>query len=639
MAEQQLITLSEGRNNELRDKLGGLFLSMEKNLSLQTKTLDGMYKLQIQRYTEDKDRYNDEARKERLASDVSDAVAPQTPEVKNNNNNDSDNDDEQTANSIGQLLSTVIGGLSIAGIVKTMVGLGWRTLIATAIGNFVQKSIENFFDDPATEENEGEQGWKATFAESLGSAATWGFIGSMFGRRLALAGAVIGALIPFGADMVEGFNNMFGTELDPVFWGNIAAGIGGLLAIYLPGMIFRAVSAGISRMRLPPITPDDMDNTSGGTRGNAKGAGIRANVLQNLPDDQLRSRGIIRTLNDQTGRYSYNYAQGSGRSGTVSNEALTELLDEITDKNNLDEKISSVNNPKLRMLMRGLAIAGYAYSAYQLWQIWSGQGDYANYSTAEKTEASGGVVGGLLGGIGGAALAGAIIGAFGTSIGPWGTVAGLLAGGALGGFAGSWLGGEMASFAYGGAESAPPPEIDAAIKAAIAESAGIDASSPVLTAQGTIAPRSVDPMPEITAQGIASMAQQRDQGEWMNTYGDLYNADGTMRDEYTSDYNRLTRYFVNRNSTAAPVSSVAPTAPGVTTDDYIGATAAEIAAANAFNATLANFRVPGPAPVTVISSSPAHTSVASPTYNNSTTNIFQTVDHSSSLSNTTLPFQ
>ena len=77
MAEQQLITLSEGRNNELRDKLGGLFLSMEKNLSLQTKTLDGMYKLQIQRYTEDKDRYNDEARKERLASDVSDAVAPQ----------------------------------------------------------------------------------------------------------------------------------------------------------------------------------------------------------------------------------------------------------------------------------------------------------------------------------------------------------------------------------------------------------------------------------------------------------------------------------------------------------------------------------------------------------------------------------
>ena len=442
-----IITLSEARNDMLREKLGGLFLSMEKNLSVQTDTLKGMYKLQKTAYSEERETRRDSERSERLKTEAVEEAAnqnaPQTPQI----------DEEKTKNGVAGgllgLLGNVFRGLNIG----TIIGLiGKGALYATVAGlvhGFVETTIEDLFEKLGLETGDGTVA--STFADNLGTAAAWGVIGAFFGRRIALLlpGAFLGYQL--GKAAVEKFNDIFGTNLDPEFWGYIGGAIGGLLALRLPGLILGAIAAGIAKLRLPPIFPDPDDiNVRPGTPGanqrpqsNTPSA-QRSSLLSKLSTEDLGKSGITRTIDD-AGRQQY---QRNGR--IMSSSDLNDAVDEI-----LEAKRGKVN-ARIGGLMKVLGGLGMAYSAYRLYEI-----SASDMSPDDKAKAYSSEFGALFGGIGGAAIAAALLGAGGSAIPGYGTVAGMLAGGVAGGFAGSWLAGNLADWAIGGNSPEPiPSEIE-----------------------------------------------------------------------------------------------------------------------------------------------------------------------------------
>lgn len=441
-----IITLSEARNDMLREKLGGLFLSMEKNLSVQTDTLKGMYKLQKTAYSEERETRRDNERSERLKTEAVEEAAnqnaPQTPQI------DEEKAKSGAAGGLLGLLGNVFRGLSIPKIIG-LIGKG--VLYATVAGlvqGFVETTIEDLFAKLGLETGDGTVA--STFAENLGSAAAWGVIGSFFGRRIALLlpGAFLGYKL--GSAAVEKFNEMFGTNLDPEFWGYIGGAIGGLLALRLPGLILGAIAAGIAKLRLPPIFPDPDDvNTRPGTpRPNQRPqsnnpAAQRARFLADLSDKDLADRNITRTT-DQAGRQQY---QRNGR--IMSSNDLNEAVDEI-----LDAKRARVNG-RIGGLMKVLGALGLAWSAYRVYEIYE-----SDKTPDEKAQAYSEEFGGLFGGIGGAAIAAGLLGLAGSAIPGWGNVAGMLAGGIAGGFAGSWLAGNIAQWAIGGTTEPVPSEFE-----------------------------------------------------------------------------------------------------------------------------------------------------------------------------------
>ena len=499
----ELITLQDRTNDALRDKLGDLFMSMEKNLSLQTKTLQGMYKLQVtdSAYVREKDR---DAAREKLSkidenTSESSNYEAQVPQVE-------EKEKGGLLKQIGAaILSTItgaLGGLTLTGVLS-------KAALALIIGSFLKGAIE----EALTEAGVGED-----LTTAIGDAIGWAALGSIFGKRIALAlgiGSLVGSGVRAG---IRWWNDEMlargiDLQLDEDFWGMVGQGIGTLFALALPSMIWRAVSAGLSRLKIPGFNPNNggPNGATTSTRVPNQGRGREA-LLRNLPDDELNRRGIVRTINQQTGRVTYNYngsSNANGRTGLVDNRALAGMLDEFEETNRTR---LGVRNARLAGIMRALQIAGLAYSAYQLYQIHEGLGDYADLTEGEKAEAYGSVLGGLFGGFGGAALAATILGALGTSVPVAGNIAGVLAGGVLGGFAGSYLGAEIGQFIHNGSA---PDEWGSTIP---------EPSGAALAAQASLDAGTLDPEQNVFLQTVPSSMRPDGQPGRTGMAGDEMNA-------------------------------------------------------------------------------------------------------------------
>lgn len=435
------ITINPNQSEALREKLGDLFVSIEKNISVQTKTLRDMYDLQKDSFLTEKNRIEDQKRADRFAKDEDNIGAgSQTPNVKGNDNGNVDG--EATGKSVTSFLSSIIGGISVPAV---LAGIG-VSLLATVARGYIERLITTAFGEDTDGDGEGDvtpTGFKMDLLDAVMNAGVFGFIGTFLGRRVRGILAV-GAFFYTIADRVrQKLEEGFGVELNDDLWSSIGALIGGAIALVLPGMIARGLARGFAAVRPPnPNSRGPSIGAGGGANANAN-QNARSRLLQSMTDDALEDNGIRRTF-DGAGRPRYT---DMSTNRIATNDVLNRVLDQVNE-----QKLQAATG-RLRLLMRGLMAAGFAYSAYRLYDVYNDP----NLSSAEKTEQMSTEIGALLGGAGGAALAGVLMGVLGTSIGPWGTALGLVAGGAAGGLAGGWLAGQMAEYVLGSGGTDPLP--------------------------------------------------------------------------------------------------------------------------------------------------------------------------------------
>lgn len=206
------------------EKFNKVFGSIEKQLLMQSSFLESIYNIQTQRLDMDRDRDKREAA--RLAA----LAAQGTEETIGGADKSGAVTDLGTANDqqkesilsklipgignfIGSLFGT-IGGKGLAGLGSKVLGAGTLAILAPAIGDFVAgftRAALNDMDLPVSDI------FKSNLAASLGNAAEWTAIGSIFGRKFAfifgtgslLSDAITAAM---GIDANKKFIDAFGVE-------------------------------------------------------------------------------------------------------------------------------------------------------------------------------------------------------------------------------------------------------------------------------------------------------------------------------------------------------------------------------------------------------------------------------------------
>jgi hypothetical protein len=174
------------------EKFGALFASMERQLVMQSSFLESMYNMQVARANFEKDKAKDEARdreRARLQAEESAKKISDDAGQREGPSGDPELSNEQKENLLSALLPGVgtligsaigtLGGLSLAGAGKLMFKGGAVVFLAPLIGDFVSGFIEQGLtelDVPLSDEG------KALFGAALGSATTWGLIGSILAK-------------------------------------------------------------------------------------------------------------------------------------------------------------------------------------------------------------------------------------------------------------------------------------------------------------------------------------------------------------------------------------------------------------------------------------------------------------------------
>jgi hypothetical protein len=406
----------------LRDKLSGIFVSMEKNLNLQTQTLQGMYKLQQDSFIMEKNKMEDDRRAERFAKDE-DAIAPtsQKPERIN-----TDVDGVSVGSSVGDLIKDVINGLSVSNLVK---GVG-VAILGTVVKGYIEKWIESAFGDDTDGDGEGDkmpEGIRKTLLDALLTGGTLGAIGRIFGKRIGALAAGAGFFYELSQDAIQSFNSAFGTNLDPEFWGMIGGVIAGALALRLPGIISAAMANGLRGMRVP----NPFSRNPAAPRPGA-GGDIKTNSGRTIPQ-----RNWTREMVDGEERFRYkngNLAPKGSSVETSMREAYQRDQRLLRDL----ERDSSRTGRALRNLAKFAkvnAAIGAIISVPRLYEIYTAedlsQEEKHRYIASELGALGGGILGGAIG-----ALGGSVVPGLGTFIG-----------GAIGGAVGSFYGEQLASYA------------------------------------------------------------------------------------------------------------------------------------------------------------------------------------------------
>lgn len=633
----ELITLEERNNDVLRNKLGDLFVSMERNLSVQTNTLSNMYKLQVTEsaYTREKDK---DAAREKLTAikeSAQEEASPeaQTPEVQEKKQ------ESMFASALLQGLRGVLSSLSLKGLLR----LPFRVLMASFLERAVEKALTEMDVDPA-------------FADSIGNGVWWATLGSAFGWRVAAIFGLGRLGYDGGAAIARWFNDTemakgLGLVLNEEWSGMVGAAIGGIIALILPGLIMTAVRGAIARIGVGAATTAILGalglgaNAATGAAGDVNGRNSRAGrlgILDQLTDEEIRNKGFVRegpgqyrAAGGDAARAARNAAGLMQDAGSyISNNNLGQFADDVASARATSAGLTA-GSKALSMLMRGLIAAGFAYSAYRVYTIYND----TEMNPAQKTEAISGEVGGLLGGIGGAALAGALMAAFGTSVGPWGTAAGLLAGGVAGAFAGEWLSEQVAGAVMGTGGDAPVPS------GMFMED---PYNAPLINSQGGLIDEQIDGMPTWSEEilrdyPMAANAAAPGQQEWIDANSMLYNADGSLKPDYQLRYDRMR---VHRQNTASDSALIAlanrQTSPQVPASEPAPA---EVGARNLENVDALVDRMTQNYLATLGRAQPVLIqggSVVAPSSvdaRSSTTIINQTVDQSGALANNVLPWR
>lgn len=421
----EIVYSGEVMQDSLRDKLSSIFVSMEKNLNIQTQTLSGMYKLQQDSFIMEKNRIEDQARAERFARDE-DGVGEttrQTPEVVK-----PEIDGEKTGSAISDLVTDVIKGMSVGNLLK---GVG-IVLVSDAVKGYIEQLITNAFGSDTDGDGQNDtppEGVRKTLLDALFTSVTLGAIGRLFGKRIAGIAAVAGFTFSIAEDAIEAMNNAFGTELDSTFWGGIATIIAGALSLRLPGIIGRALGAGLASMRVPnPFTRNPLQTRPGvGARPaitTPGGATIPdRNFTREMVDGQERFRS------NRTGNLLAGNAENVARQTYQRDQDLMRQLEGDTSRTGqMLRKFARF--AKVNAVVGGLISLPYIYDIIQ-----------SDMAREEKIAALANELGALGGGI----LGGAV-GALGGSVVPG---LGTFIGGLMGGAVGSFYGAELANYVAG----------------------------------------------------------------------------------------------------------------------------------------------------------------------------------------------
>lgn len=433
--------------NEVFDKFNAVLDSVNSNIILQSAILQKTLDIEETRELAARLASVDQSR----ALPTPSAPAPQnrteTPTTETGST-------EGISAGIASLIGGALGAMSIAGFGRLLARGSLLTFMAPVlgewVGNLAKEGLDNFNPDGS-----GKGGFNESMSNALGTATTMGFIGSIFGKKVALIFTAGGFVASFGDKLFkmldadkDGIIKAFGKELTPDNLSVIMGAVAGAVALALPMLIRRGLLPALSRAV----------GTSAAARAAAGAAASSAARNPTTGEQTPRQRNF--TYDADTDEYYSNRTDQRGRrikltGGARAAAERTRLADDAILAQ------AAKRFPGFSKLLKANAVVGSLISLPFIASILMND----ELSEDEKIAAVSGEIGALLGGVGGAATGAAIAGALGASVtGPGGILTGI-AGGVLGAFAGDWVGTQIGEMIVGNKSEFDelPPEVEASV--------------------------------------------------------------------------------------------------------------------------------------------------------------------------------
>ena len=478
-------------------KFEGVFDSISTTLVQQTSVLRSMYNLDVKKLELDKEAKKDAARDRALKVDEA-AVQTQTQSNDSTSTDSSFSTVSAGASSLtsglAALVGGALGGMSIAGIGAMVVKGGFLALVAPKIGDFISGAVNETLNqaNPPDAPGDGTAEFNKSISDGIGDAFTYGFIGRLFGKRVAAIAAVGGFVGSFSEEIIKKFGNEdnvideFGMEFDETAVSNILKAIGAAIALITPSLIRRALPRILSRNMVRPAVV-------GAVAGAAAidGSGNRVDP---------RPRNFTRQAD---GSFTSNRTGETLRGGALQNAQRTYDSDQ-----DLMRRLDNSKYAKFAKFAKGAGALGSVISIGYLASILLNE----EYTDAEKTELIGGELGAIFGGVNGAVLAAGVGAAMGITSGP-GAIITAIGGGIAGAVAGDWLGSQIAGMIVG--SKTDFDEVPADVRSTL----------PLMDTNAL--PLTSEPRPTYSGQ-----QGDYDRNDWDNTLGKLYNPDGTLKPEF-----------------------------------------------------------------------------------------------------------
>lgn len=482
-------------------KFEGVFDSISTTLVEQTSVLRSMYNLDVKKLAFDKEVKKDAARDKALRVDD---AAVQTQTQSNDNSSSSFNNTgasiSNAASGLAALVGGALGGISVAGLGAMVIKGGFLALVAPKIGDFISGAINETLDNvnPPDKKGDGTSEFNKSISDGIGDAFTFGFIGRLFGKRVAAIAAAGGFVKSFSDEIIKKFGNdqdvidKFGMEFDEKAVGNILTAIGAAIALVAPSIIKRA---------LPRLLSRTMGIASAATVGAVAGAAaIDANGNRVDP----KPRNFTRQAD---GSFISNTTGKVLTGGAAQNAQRTYDSDQ-----DLMKRLDNSKYARFAKFAKGAGALGSVISIGYLASILLNE----NYTDDEKVELIGGELGAIFGGVGGAALAAGVGAAMGIATGPGAIITGI-GGGIVGAIAGDWLGDQIAGMIVGSKNSFD--EVPA------------DVENTIMLPSGRDMPVEVAPRPTRENSGKAGRNLRPAQQNWDRLFGESYDPSGLIKPE------------------------------------------------------------------------------------------------------------
>ena len=486
-------------------KFEGVFDSISTTLVQQTSVLRSMYNLDVKKLELDKEARKDAARDRALRVDEA-AVQTQTQSNDSTNTNASFSTSggggvSGLASGLGTLVGSALGGMSIAGLGAMVVKGGFLALVAPKIGDFISGAINETLNEfnPPDKKGDGTSEFNKSISDGLGDAFTFGFIGSLFGKRVAAIAAVGGFVKSFSDEIIKKFGNdqdvidKFGMEFDEKAVGNILGAIGAAIALVAPMVIRKALPKFLSKA------------IAGAAVLGAVGGAVALDKDGKKVDAKPRKF-------TQKGYHP----DGSPRLfNSAGKEMLPHTSQYKSSKLAFDQDqdlMSRLRKSKYKKLAKLSGVLGSVISMGFLASILLNE----SLTDDEKIKTIGAELGTIFGGVGGAALGSAAGLALGFTSGPGMILTGI-GGGIAGAFAGEWLGNQIATGIVG--SKSDFDELPA------------DVENSVMLPTGMNMPVEVAPRPTRENSGKSGRNLRPMQQNWDRLFGESYDPSGLMKPE------------------------------------------------------------------------------------------------------------
>lgn len=248
------------------DRFETVFETLNKEVMKQSVILEGMMKLQVKAYGEEKKARQDAERRARLKSTEETNMKPgpvSTSPVFTGRPGNGDGG----LNLFGGLFDSLTGfiaGASLAGMVSKIVRGGLFLAIAPFVGSFVEKMVEEGLEALSFDST-----MATDIASGIGSAFQWGIVGRIFGRKFAAIFAVgsvlydhiLNGIDPDGDGIVEAFGKEFNADTMAKIGAIFASALGyAVISKAIKGALFGKAIGAASTGALKPTLATAFSN-------------------------------------------------------------------------------------------------------------------------------------------------------------------------------------------------------------------------------------------------------------------------------------------------------------------------------------------------------------------------------------------